>query len=89
VNIRVLLAAAGLVILVAPAAHSQAIMRGAREGAAVGNKAAGPVGAAVGSVMGAASFGFRSAASGVLGIPEETGSVQQGRTPRKKRDVRR
>ena len=82
-KLRILLATAGLVVLAAPAAQSQAIMRGAQQGAAVGNKAAGPIGAAVGSVLGGASYGFRSGASKVLGIPEETGSVR--RTPHKKK----
>ena len=86
-KLRILLATAGLVVLIAPAAQSQAIMRGAQQGAAVGNKAAGPVGAAVGSVLGGASYGFRSGASKVLGIPEETGSVR--RTPHKKKVVNR
>jgi hypothetical protein len=74
---RILLVAAGLVVL-APSisAHAGAIARGAKEGAAYGNKAAGPAGGAVGSVMGGAAYGFRSGASKVLGIPEETGSVQ-------------
>jgi hypothetical protein len=89
VKLRIWLAAAGVIVLAAPAAHSQAIMRGVQEGAAVGNKAAGPVGAAVGSVLGGASYGFRSGASKVLGIPEETGSVRRSRTPHKKRVVHR
>lgn len=89
VKLRIWLAAAGIMVLAAPAAHSQAVMRGAQEGAAVGNKAAGPVGAAVGSVLGGASYGLRSGASRLLGIPEETGSVRRGRTPHKKRVVHR
>ena len=84
-----LILAAGLVALMAPAANAQAIQRGVKEGAAVGNRAAGPVGAAVGSVLGGAAYGFRSGASTVLGIPEETGSVKGNRTSRKKRVVRR
>ena len=88
-KLRILLTAAGIAVLAAPAVNSQAIVRGAKEGAAVGNRAAGPVGAAVGSVVGGASFGFRSGASRVLGIPEETGSVQRARTPQKRRNVHR
>jgi hypothetical protein len=89
VKLRILLAAAGVAVLAAPAANSQAIVRGAKEGAAVGNRATGPIGAAVGGVVGGASFGFRSGASRVLGIPEETGSVQRVRTPQKRRHVNR
>ena len=88
-KLRILLTAAGIAVLAAPAANSQAIVRGAKVGAAVGNRAAGPVGAAVGSVVGGASFGFRSGASRVLGIPEETGSVQRARIPQKRRNVHR
>jgi len=69
--------ATALIVMAAPlSANAGAIERGVKEGAAVGNKAAGPVGGAVGSVMGGAAYGFRSGASKVLGIPEETGSVQ-------------
>jgi hypothetical protein len=35
--------------------------------------------------MGGAAYGFRSGASKVLGIPEETGSARRATTPRKKR----
>jgi len=88
-KIRLMLAMAGLACLMAPAANAQAVMRGAKEGAAVGNRAAGPVGAAVGSVLGGAAYGFRSGASTVLGIPEETGSVKRSAKANKKRVARR
>jgi hypothetical protein len=88
-TVRVLVIAIGLAILAIPAANAQAVVRGAREGAAVGNRAAGPVGAAVGSVMGASAFAFRSGASWVLGIPEEAGNIQPQRTRQKKRSVQR
>jgi uncharacterized membrane protein YeaQ/YmgE (transglycosylase-associated protein family) len=89
VKVQIWLAAAGIALLAAPEVNAQAVMRGAQGGAAVGNKAAGPVGAVVGSVLGGASFGFRRAASTVLGVPEETGSTVHGRIPHKQRVVRR
>jgi hypothetical protein len=83
---RLLLAVAGIAILVAPvSADAGAISRGARAGADYGNKAAGPVGGAVGSVMGGAAYGFRAGASKVTGIPEETGTVRRHRTVKHKR----
>jgi hypothetical protein len=62
------------------------IQRGAQAGKAYGNKVAGPVGGAVGSVIGGSAYGFRSGASKVLGIPEETGSTRAAK-PRKKKPV--
>jgi hypothetical protein len=88
-KLRLLVLAAGLAVMTVPlSANAGAIARGAKEGSAVGTRAAGPVGGAVGSVMGGAAYGFRSGASKVLGIPEETGSVQRHRSPHKKRTVR-
>jgi uncharacterized protein YcfJ len=78
-KVRAALVLGGLALLASYPANAQSVVRGAREGAIVGNKAAGPVGAAVGTVMGATAYGFRSAAATVLGIPEETGSVQPSR----------
>jgi uncharacterized membrane protein YeaQ/YmgE (transglycosylase-associated protein family) len=88
VKVQIWLAAAGLALLAAPEVNAQAVTRGAQAGGAVGNKAAGAVGAVVGSVLGGASFGFRRAASTVLSVPEETGSIKQGLTPHKPRVVR-
>jgi hypothetical protein len=87
---RLVMAAAGVFALAAPlsAAHAQSINQsvnqGVEKGAATGGKAAGPVGAAVGSVMGGTAYGFRAGASKVLGIPQETGSVNKHRAPHKK-----
>jgi hypothetical protein len=87
-KLHLLLLTTGLIVTAAPiSANAGAIERGVKEGAAVGNKAAGPVGGAVGSVMGGAAYGFRSGASKVLGIPEETGSVRRHHAPQKKHTV--
>ena len=86
---RVVMAAAGFFALAAPlsAAHAQSVTQsvneGVEKGATTGRKAAGPVGAAVGSVMGGTAYGFRAGASKVLGIPQETGSVNKHRPVRK------
>ena len=83
---HLLFMAAALALLAAPAtSHAQAVVRGAKAGAAVGNKAAGPVGAAVGGVVGGASYGVRSGVDTVLGMPPQTGSVKRTRAPHKKR----
>ena len=87
---RVVMAATGLIALAAPLslAHAQSftqsVNEGVEKGATTGRKAAGPVGAAVGSVMGGTAYGFRAGASKVLGIPQETGSVNKHRLPPKK-----
>lgn len=87
---HLLFVVAGLALVAAPAtSHGQAVVRGAKEGAAVGNKAAGPIGAAVGGVVGGASFGVRSGVDTVLGMPPQTGSVQRNRAPHKKRVTQR
>ncbi len=61
-------------------ANAQGIVKGAQEGAAVGNKAAGPVGGAVGGAVGGVTGGVVGGVKGVLGIPQNTASVQTGRT---------
>jgi hypothetical protein len=71
------------------AVQAGSIERGFRDGVSTGNKAAGPVGGAIGGVMGATAYGFRSGASKVLGIPEETGSVRRGKNLRKREDLSR
>ena len=87
---RVAMAAAGLFALAAPLslAHAQSFTRsvnqGVEKGATTGRKAAGPVGAAVGSVVGGTAYGFRAGASKVLGVPQQTGSVNKHRVPKKK-----
>jgi hypothetical protein len=78
----VFLSGLGLAVLATPAGvQAQGIVRGAEQGAAVGNRAAGPVGGAVGGVTGGVVGGVK----GVLGIPQNTGSVQRHRTSHKKR----
>jgi len=64
---RVFAAAAGALALLAipQAAHSQGIVRGAREGAYEGNRVAG----AVGGVVGAGVGGAVGAVEGVFGVP--------------------
>nr|WP_262298068.1 hypothetical protein [Microvirga sp. HBU67692] len=77
-----LLSTLGLAVLALPAAvQAQGIVRGAEQGAAVGNRAACPVGGAVGGVTGGVVGGVK----GILGIPQNTGSVQRHRTSHKKR----
>ena len=49
------------------------MVRGAQEGAAVGNRAAGPVGGAVGAVGGGVVGGVAGGVKGVLGIPQQSG----------------
>jgi hypothetical protein len=84
-KMHLLMAVAGLAVLVAPgASQAQAVVRGAKAGAAVGNKAAGPVGAAVGGVVGGVSYGVRSGVDTVLGLPHDTGTVQRHRTSKKR-----
>ena len=68
----VFLSAIGLAVLAMPAVvQAQGIVRGAEQGAA------GPVGGAVGGVVGGVK--------GVLGVPQNTGSIQRHRTYHKKR----
>jgi hypothetical protein len=84
------LALAGAVLVALPmTVEAGSISRGAKEGSAYGKRVAGPVGGAVGSVMGGAAYGFRSGASKVLGVPEETGAVKRKATPRSKRPADR
>ena len=82
---RLLFAIAALGLMLPAGVNAQAVMRGVLNGVAVGNRAAGPIGAGVGAVVGGASYAFRSGASKVLGIPEETGSVNRHHSPRKKK----
>lgn len=88
-NLRVLMLTTGLVLLAVPVAHAQAVVRGAQQGVAVGNRAAGPVGAVVGGVVGAGAYAFRSGASRVIGVPEESGSARAQRSVTKKRMAKR
>jgi hypothetical protein len=60
-------------------ANAQGIVKGAQEGAAVGNKAAGPVGGAVGGAVGGVTGGVVGGVKGVLGIPQNTSSIQSTR----------
>ena len=85
-----LVAAFGLVALAMPAGvHAQGIVRGAEQGAAVGSRAAGPVGGAVGGAVGGVTGGVVGGVKGVLGIPQNAGTVQRHHTKAKKRVVRR
>ncbi len=86
----VILSAIVLGVLALPAAgQAQGVVRGAEQGAAVGNRAAGPVGGAVGGAVGGVAGGVVGGVKGVLGIPQNTGSVQRHRTYHKKRTTRR
>jgi len=88
-NSRILLVAIGLAGLAIPAAaDAQGIVRGAQEGATVGDRAAGPVGGAVGGAVGGVAGGVAGGVKGVLGIPQNTGSIHRHRTHIKKRTVR-
>ncbi|MBZ6075737.1 hypothetical protein [Microvirga puerhi] len=86
----ILLATFGAAVLSMPAAaQAQGIVRGAEQGAAVGNRAAGPVGGAVGGAVGGVTGGVVGGVKGVLGIPQNTGSVQRHHTKIKKQTVHR
>ncbi len=62
-----LLTIAALVVATLPyAAHAQGTIRGAEEGAAAGERAAGPLGAIVGGTIGAAA----GTVGGILGVEE-------------------
>ena len=64
---RSLLAIAALFVATLPyAAHAQGTIRGAEEGAAAGERAAGPFGAIVGGTIGAAT----GTVGGLLGVEE-------------------
>ena len=70
--------AVGLAILAAPVTvQAQGIVRGAEQGAAVGNRAAGPIGGAVGGAVGGVAGGVAGGVKGVLGVPQNTGSVRR------------
>ena len=84
---HMLMVVVSLSLLAAPmAVQAQGVVRGAQEGAAVGNRAAGPVGGAVGGAVGGVAGGVAGGVKGVLGIPQDTRSVQRSRT--KKRTIR-
>jgi uncharacterized membrane protein len=54
------------------AVQAQGIIGGGKQGAAMGNRAAGPVGAVVGGVIGGVVGGVVGGVKGVIGIPEHT-----------------
>ena len=59
--------------LAAPlSAQAQGIIGGGQQGVAMGQRAAGPVGAVVGGVVGGAVGGVVGGVKGVIGIPQET-----------------
>jgi hypothetical protein len=59
------LVAGTVVLIAAPAAHAQGLVKGVQEGAQAGNKAAGPVGGVLGGAIG----GVVGVFTGVLGVP--------------------
>jgi hypothetical protein len=82
---HLVLAVLATAVLAAPVAvQAGSIERGAKAGTAYGKRVAGPVGAPVGAVMGGSAYGFRSGASKVIGVPEETGSVRRPRASQKR-----
>lgn len=70
----------GAAALCATPVAAQGVVRGAQEGAAVGNDVAGPVGGAVGGAVGAVGGGIAGGVKGVLGVPQNTGTVQSGKS---------
>lgn len=52
------------------AAQAQGIVGGGQQGAAIGHRAAGPVGAVAGAVVGGAVGGVVGGVKGVIGIPQ-------------------
>jgi hypothetical protein len=68
-----LVAAVIVAALAAPVTvQAQGIIGGGRHGAAVGHRAAGPVGAVVGAVVGGAVGGVVGGVKGVIGVPQHT-----------------
>lgn len=65
-NIKIIIAAAAIVLALPIAAGAQGVVRGADEGAHEGNRAAGPVGAVVGGAVGAVGGGV----AGLLGVDQ-------------------
>jgi hypothetical protein len=65
-KIKFLPVAAFVLVSLPFAAHAQGTIRGAEEGAAAGDRAAGPLGAIVGGTLGAAA----GTVGGILGIEE-------------------
>ncbi|MEW6255226.1 MAG: hypothetical protein AB1592_04660 [Pseudomonadota bacterium] len=74
----VIAAMIGAAALCTTPAAAQGVVRGAQQGAAVGNDVAGPVGGAVGGAVGAVGGGVAGGVKGVLGVPQNTGSVKGG-----------
>jgi phage tail tape-measure protein len=63
----------GLVLLAATLpSFAQGVVRGAQDGAGVGNRAAGPVGGVVGGAVGGVVGGVAGGVKGVLGVPQDT-----------------
>ncbi len=84
-TLRLLISAAGIATCATSVpVEAGPIQRGAQAGKTYGNKVAGPVGGAVGTVIGGSAYGFRSGASKVLGVPEETGSTRAVRSQKRK-----
>lgn len=65
----------GAAVLMTTPVAAQGVVRGAQQGAAVGNDVAGPVGGAVGGAVGAVGGGVAGGVKGVLGVPQNTGTV--------------
>jgi hypothetical protein len=72
-SLRLALGAAALMWLsTAPAIHAQGLVKGVEQGAKAGNKAAGPVGGVLGGAIG----GVVGVFTGVLGVPNDNGTVR-------------
>ncbi len=65
-KIKIIIAAAAILLALPIAAGAQGVVRGADEGAHEGDRAAGPVGAVVGGVVGAVGGGV----AGLLGVDQ-------------------
>ncbi len=61
------------------AAQAQGIVGGGQQGVAIGQRAAGPVGAVVGGVVGGVIGGVVGGVKGVIGIPQEPVPVHHRR----------
>ncbi len=67
---RLIMAAAFFGLLsMSPGAQAQGVVDGAQHGAAVGDRAAGPVGTVVGGAVGGVVGGVEGGVRGVLGLP--------------------
>ncbi|MGB8399670.1 hypothetical protein [Bradyrhizobium sp.] len=69
-TVKLVFAAAALLVAMPGIGHAQGIVRGAQQGSYEGNRIAGPVGGVVGGAVGAGVGGAMGAVKGVFGISD-------------------